>query len=334
MAGMQQVDSIGTMHDPNRWMVGSVTMKLSGIDANLLAALDALLREKSVTRAARRLGVGQPALSHSLSRLRAHFKDELLVLKGRTFVLTDKADKLASVVANATRALSEVFEEHPSFDAATSSYRFVVACSDLFGILVVPELLRTLRRDAGHVEVELRAIVATSKESILEGGVDLALGIFEDLPASINQQSLYDDPAVCVVRANHEQVGKRLTLETYSKLPHMEIGPIADAIPGLRIDRALAAIGKRRHVTLRIPYYLLAPHILEHSDHVATLSASGADILVKMARLRVVEPPIALPSYRYSQIWNNRHNDDRAHTWLRDRIAGICQSRGLALAAI
>jgi DNA-binding transcriptional LysR family regulator len=309
-------------------------MKLSGIDANLLAALDALLREKSVTRAARRLGVGQPALSHSLSRLRAHFKDDLLVLKGRTYVLTDKAEKLASVVANATRALSEVFDEHPSFDAATSSYRFVVACSDLFGILVVPELLRTLKRDAGHVEVELRAIIATSKESILEGGVDLALGIFEDVPASINQQSLYEDPAVCVVRANHEQVGKKLTLETYGKLPHMEIGPIADSIPGLHIDRALAAIGKRRHVTLRVPYYLLAPHILEHSDHVATLSASGADILVKMARLRVVEPPIALPSYKYSQIWNNRHNGDRAHTWLRERIAGICQSRGPALAAI
>jgi DNA-binding transcriptional LysR family regulator len=305
-------------------------MKLSGIDANLLAALDALLREKSVTRAARRLGVGQPALSHSLARLRAHFGDELLVLKGRNYVLTHRAEKLVRVVANATRALAELFEEHPSFDAATSSYRFIVACSDLFGILVIPELLRTLRREAQHVEVELRAIVATSKESILEGGVDLALGIFEDVPASVNQQSLYEDPAVCIVRANHEQVRKRLTLETYGKLPHMEIGPTADSIPGLHIERALAAIGRRRQVTLRVPYYLLAPHILEHSDHVATLSARGADILAKMARLRIVAPPIALPSYKYSQIWQNRHNDDRAHTWLRERIANICQSRRMA----
>ncbi len=321
LGGPVRDDHIGGMVCP---------MKLSGIDANLLAALDALLREKSVTRAARRLGVGQPALSHSLSRLRAHFGDELLVLKGRNYVLTDKAEKLVRVVANATRALAEVFEEHPSFDAATSSYRFVVACSDLFGILVIPELLRTLRREAQHVEVELRAIVATSKESILEGGVDLALGIFEDVPASVNQQSLYEDPAVCIVRANHEQVGKRLTLETYGKLPHMEIGPTADSIPGLHIERALSAIGRRRQVTLRVPYYLLAPHILEHSDHVATLSASGADILAKIARLRIVAPPLALPSYKYSQIWQNRHNDDRAHTWLRERIANICQSRGMA----
>jgi len=90
-----------------------------------------------------------------------------------------------------------------------------------------------------------------------------------------------------------------------------------------------AAIGKRRHVTLRVPYYLLAPHILEQTDHVATLSASGADILAKMARLRVVEPPIELPTYKFSQIWQNRHNEDRAHTWLRERIASICQRRDL-----
>src|SRR5450432_3490432 len=306
-------------------------MKLAGIDANLLAALDALLREKSVTRAARRLGVGQPAVSHALSRLRDHFKDELLVLNGRDYVLTDRAEKLAVVVANATRALAAVFEEQPSFDAATSSYRFVVACSDLFGVLVIPELLRTLKREAENVEVELRAIVATSKESILAGGVDLALGIFEDVPAGINQQSLYEDPAVCVVRENHEQVGTKRTLEAYGQLPHLEIGPTADAIPGMHIDRALAAIGRRRHVTLSVPYYLLAPHILEHTDHVATLSASGAEILVKMARLRVVEPPIELPTYRYSQIWQNSNNDDTAHTWLRERIARICQRRGLAL---
>lgn len=300
-------------------------MKLSGIDANLLASLDALLREKSVTRAARRLGVGQPALSHSLARLRDHFKDELLVLKGRNYHLTDKGEKLAGVVANATRALAEVFEEQPSFEASTSSYRFVVACSDLFGILIVPELLRTLKSEAEHVEVELRAMIASSKESILEGGVDLALGIFEDVPSGINQQSLYEDPAVCVVRADHEQVGKRMTLETYGKLPHLEISPIADCLTGLHIDRALAAIGQRRHVTLRVPYYLLAPHILEQTDHVATLSARGADILGKMARLRIVEPPIALPTYKYSQIWQDSHNDDRAHIWLRDHVAKICQ---------
>jgi len=108
----------------------------------------------------------------------------------------------------------------------------------------------------------------------------------------------------------------------------MEIAPIADSHPDLHIDRALSAIGKRRQVTLRVPYYLLAPHILEQTNHVATLSVSAAEILAKLGRLRIVEPPLALPSYKYSQIWLNRKNDDLAHTWLRERVARICQRRG------
>ncbi|MEO8901019.1 MAG: LysR family transcriptional regulator, partial [Polyangiaceae bacterium] len=310
----------------------AAAMKLAGIDANLLAALDALLCEKSVTRAARRLGVGQPAVSHALSRLREHFKDELLLLNGRKYYLTARAEKLASVVASATLALSEVFADRPSFDPATSSHRFVIACSDLLGVLVVPELVRQLLHEAPNVEIELRAVAGESKEAVLSAGVDLALGIFEDVPSGINQQSLYDDPPVCVVRANHEQVAERLDLETYSNLPHLEFGAAAEALPGLQIDRALAAIGRSRKVPVRVPYYFLVPQILEHTDHVATLSTRGANLLVKMARLRIVDVPLTLPSYRYSQIWRNTQDDDRAHAWLREQIARICQRRELAVA--
>ncbi len=298
-------------------------MKLSGVDANLLPALDALLREKNVTRAARRLGVGQPAVSHSLARLRSHFQDELLVLRGRTYFLTEKAEKLAEVVASATRAMAAVFEEPPAFDAATASSRFVVACSDLLGFLILPELLRTLESEAEHVEVELRTPLSTSMEAMLEGGVDLALGIFEDVPSSMNQQALYEDPAVCVVREDHGRVSDDLTLETYGDLPHLEIAPTLGSIPALHVERALAAIGKRRRVTLRTPYYLLAPRILERTDHVATLPASAAELFVKMARLRVLPPPIELPTYKFSQIWRNDRNEDRAHTWLREHIVDI-----------
>jgi DNA-binding transcriptional LysR family regulator len=308
-------------------------MKLSGVDANLLAALDALLREKSVTRAAKRLGIGQPALSHSLARLRIHFNDELLVLKGRTYHLTDRAEKLSGVVEDATRAMSAVFDEPPGFDAATASSRFVVACSDLLGFLVIPELLQTVQKDAAHVQVEVRAVAPASSASVLDGGVDLALGLFEDVPPDINQQFLYDDVPMCVVRANHERVGKKLTLQTYCDLPHLEIAGAYDALPTLHVERALATIGRQRRVTLRIPYYLLAPRILERSEHVATVSSSGAQVLAQMAPLRTLPPPLELPPYKFSQIWRNAQNDDRAHIWLREHIASICRRRRRSLAA-
>ncbi len=298
-------------------------MKLSGVDANLLPALDALLQERNVTRAALRLGVGQPAVSHSLARLRNHFHDELLVLRGRTYFLTEKGEKLAEVVKNATRAMAAVFEEPPGFEASTSSSRFVVACSDLLGFIILPELLRTLQSEAEHLEVELRAPSTGSKESLLERGVDLALGIFEGVPPSMNQEAIYEDAAACVVREDHGGIGDHLTLEAYGDLPHLEIGPTFDSIPELHVERALAALGKRRRVTLRTPYFLLAPRILERTDHVATLPASAAELFAKMARLRVLSPPVDLPTYKFSQIWWNNRNEDRGHAWLREHVASI-----------
>jgi DNA-binding transcriptional LysR family regulator len=301
-------------------------MKLSGIDANLLVSLDALLQEKSVTRAAKRLGVSQPAVSHSLARLREHFRDPLLVLKGRTYVLTPRAQQLSIVVANATRALTDVFEEPPAFVAATSSQRFVVACSDLVGTILVPELLHVIGREAANIELELRPLPERA-DSMLDDDVDLGVGIFDDVPPTMSQQPLYDDPAVCVVRASHERVGKRLTLETYTKLPHLDVALTRDSTRDQRVDRALAAIGRQRRVTVRVPYFLLAPRVLERTDYVATVSARAGQILARMARLRVVDPPIEIPSYRFSQIWKADRNDDRAHTWLRQRVARICDLR-------
>ena len=127
-------------------------MKLSGIDANLLASLEALLQERSVTRAARRLGVGQPAVSHSLARLRRQFNDPLLVLQGRSYVLTPKAIQLGVAVAKATRALADVFEDRPPFVPATSTQRFVIACSDWVGPVVLPPLVDLVRREASSVD--------------------------------------------------------------------------------------------------------------------------------------------------------------------------------------
>jgi DNA-binding transcriptional LysR family regulator len=298
-------------------------MRLSGIDANLLAALDALLREKSVTRAAQRLGVGQPALSHSLSRLRHHFQDELLVLNGRNYVLTNRAEKLSPMVAKAARALAEVFQRQHDFEAATSTRAFVIACSDAIGMLVLPELLRTLEREAKHVTLELRATVGTSKESMLDGAVDLAVGMFEDVPPGIDQRLLYEDRAVCLVHQDHELVTGRLTLDDYETLPHLEIAAVGDAIPGLHIDRALSALGRRRRVALRVPYCSLAPTILERSACVATVSSLTAALLVKSAPLRVFEPPVTLPSYNYCQIWRDDRADDHAHHCLRDCLTEI-----------
>jgi DNA-binding transcriptional LysR family regulator len=299
-------------------------MKLTDIDTNLLLALDALLTERSVTRAAARLGVGQPAMSHSLARLREHFGDPLLVRRGRDLALSDRARGLLDAVTQATAALSRVFEERPGFDPAAPR-TFAVSCTDLFSLRFVPELLRVLGRDAPGVDVEVRPLVARSTERILGDGVDLAFGVFEDVPPAINQEYLFSDPLVCVVRDDHPAVGATLSLETYLSLPHLEVAPAPQSRPGARIDRVLAAQGHRRKVKSRVPYFMLAARILARTDQVLTMTRSYAWVLGTLAPLRIVAPPIDVPPLAFSQIWLHRHDDDPGHRWLRALTAGLCR---------
>ena len=245
--------------------------KLSGIDTNLLIALDALFKERSVTRAAARLSIGQPGMSHSLARLREYFKDPLLVPHGRAMVLTDKALKLVDRVARATEALADVFEERSSFDPLAAR-RFAFACADLFALRFVPQLFEALRREAPGIEPELRPLVTRATDQILSDGVELAFGVFEDVPPALNQQSLFVDPFVCVVGADNARVGKSLSLRTYVALQHLEVLPAPMARPGARIDRFLTAKGLRRSVATRVPYFLLAARLLAESELILTMT--------------------------------------------------------------
>jgi DNA-binding transcriptional LysR family regulator len=160
----------------------------------------------------------------------------------------------------------------------------------------------------------------------LSDGVDLAFGVFDDVPPSLNQQTLFEDPFVCVVRADHPQVGASLSLRAFTRLPHLEVAPAPKARPGLRIERMLAAKGLARRVETRVPYFLLAARILESSDQVLTMTHVFADELRNAARLRIVKCPLAIPPLSFSQIWLRQHDDDPTHRWLRETCARICSS--------
>lgn len=300
-------------------------MKLSAIDTNLLLALHALLEESSVTRAAKRLGVGQPAMSRSLARLRDHFKDPLLVRKGRQLVLSREAQALSSSVAKAIAAVTDVFDDAGGTGARRA---YVVACADLFGAAILPGLVDRLSRGAdADATLEVRAILARSTEQILEDGADVALGSFEDVPPVVSQQYLFSDPFVCVVRANHPRVGTALSLDAYLELRHLEVLPAPNARPGLRIDRALGEKANRRRVALRVPYFSIAARVLAESDLLLTMTRSFARELQRVAPLEVVAVPFRVPPLRFSLIWHRSREADRSHRRFRDLVAKICLER-------
>jgi DNA-binding transcriptional LysR family regulator len=301
-------------------------MKLSAIDANLLLALHALLQEKSVTSAGKRLGIGQPAMSRSLARLRDHFDDPLLVAKGRVLVLSPTAEGLKPSVERAALALTEVFERRQG-DVHARGRPFVIACADLFADAVVPKVLERMWRDAPQATIELRPISSRSSEQILGDDVDLAPGSFEDVPATVNQRELFSDRFVCVLREGHPRVGATLSLKTYVELAHIEVLPTPQARPGLRIERELAAKGLQRRVVARVPYFALASHLLAQTDMVLTMTRQWAQFIQEGTSLRVVDAPIKLPPQRFSQIWSRSHDSDRTHAWFRDLVATVCTER-------
>lgn len=298
-------------------------VKLSGMDTNLLLALHALLSERSVTRAARRLGVGQPAMSHSLARLRTYFKDPLLVRRGRELVLSPKAHALAESASQAISALNAVFETSSDI-GGTTPRSFSVACADLFAVRFLPQLVTHLVEEAPGLELAVRSLPGRASEQILSDEVDLAFGVFEDLPTTINQQYLFDDSFVCLVRANHLRVKKTLSLDTFLALPHLEVLPSPHARPGERIDRLLAARGARRRVAIRVPYFFLAAQLVAQGDYILTMTKAFAEVLARTAPLRLVKPPLDIPPLRFSQIWRRDRDDDRQHRWLREASARVC----------
>jgi DNA-binding transcriptional LysR family regulator len=301
--------------------------RLSGIDANLLIALDALLTERSVTRASKRHGISQPAMSHALAQLRAHFKDPLLVARGRSLEPTSFAERLHPSVSEAVHALGNVLALS---DADSPSNRtFVIASTDYFAARFMPAILRSLQDDVPNVAVELRSLLSRSTERILADGVSLAFGVFEDVPPQINQQFLFLDSFACVVRRDHPVSRSGLNLESYLALPHLEVVPTPGARPGERVDRWLAAKGMRRHVTVRVAHYLAAARILETSDHILTVAKGAAEALARGAKLRILPAPLDLMPFRFSQIWRAQHDSDRVHRWLRETVAKVCMSSAI-----
>jgi DNA-binding transcriptional LysR family regulator len=265
-------------------------------------------------------------MSRSLARLREHFNDRLLVPKGRELRLSPKAQALLPAVEAATVAINDVFDDGEQRGPAARR-TFVVVCTDLFATAIAPELVAEVVRCTPRSSVEVRAIPERSTEKVLGGDTDVALGVFEDVPPTVNQRHLFSDTFACVVREDHPRVSSTLTLRDYLELAHLEILPAPNARPSLRIERALGAKAARRRVAVRVPYFSTAAHILARSDLVSTMTRAWAKVLQEAAPLRIVDAPLRLPPLRFSQVWNRRHDGDRAHAWFRDLVARICVDR-------
>lgn len=296
-------------------------MNISAVNLNLLTAFEALFEEQSVTGAARRSGVTQPAMSNTLAQLRQLFDDPLFVRQRTGLSPTPRARELIEPIRQGLRLLASALSE-PGFDPRTSQRRFVIMASDYVELVLLPRLLRRLSRQAPGVRVQLRPWgLHEAPPELSRGEADLMLGFYDKLPARHHEQPLFDDEYVCVVRRRHPSVKSKLTLQRYLQLSHVLVSARPDS-PG-SVDRALAALGKQRTIGARVSHFLSVPVLVAQTDFVAALDRRVAEVFARPLGLKLFAPPLSLPRGTVGQVWHEQQHRDPAQIWLRQTIAEV-----------
>lgn len=297
---------------------------VASFDLNLLVAFDALATEQHVTRAAARIGLSQPAMSHALKRLREVFDDELFVRTPHGLVPTPRAEALATVVRRTLADVDDVLAPR-EFDAATLRRTFVVSAPDYFEIVLLPPLLARLRREAPHVALRLRPASTSLAEDLDQRKYDLVVCPPVAAAPRLLSQKLFDDDFVVVGREGHPLLAKKkLSLDDYLAADHVQIA--VRGTPGGPVDDALAKLGQRRRIALFVPHFLTAPLLVQRSDLVLTLARRIANAVAETFGLTIHEPPLELPGFSIHQMWHEQKHADPAHVWFRGLVAEVAKT--------
>lgn len=299
--------------------------ELWNVDLNLLVAFDVLAEARSVTRAARRLGVTQSAMSHTLRRLRELFDDPLLVRAGSEMVLTPRAQEVREEVHRALVVLGRVVREPLAFDPITARRTFTVASPDLFDWLFLPELVRQIQALAPGVQLTVRPTAGRALVDELEGGA-LDLAVVPDAPwAGIPDRSellrrvWFHDGYSCFVRAGHPAIGV-LDLNRYLSLGHVLVAPTGEGT-GF-VDGWLAERGLARTIAVRVPSFPLAPRLIVATDLVLTAPSALSRVMDGLPVV-ALPPPFPIAGHGLAALWHRRVDADAGHRWFRGLLASV-----------
>src|SRR5215475_9698633 len=270
-------------------------MSLAGVDLNLLVALDALLAERNVTRAAERVGLSQPGMSNTLARLRKLFGDPLLVREGLALVPTPRAESLRQPVQEALSLIENALDNRPGFDPARDHMTFTVSCSDYSVLMLIGPLVRRLAAAAPGLTIQVLPRAPDPVRLLRDGDADLVIEPVEIMPeTTLPSLRLFADRWVCCVWAGTAEVGDQMTQETYLRLGHLVYSAMRGH-PVSIVDTYLAQAKVARRIEFTVESFLLAPFLLQGTDLVAVVPERAAGHLRRTADVRFLEPPMDLP---------------------------------------
>ena len=298
---------------------------LRSFDLNLLLAFDALFFERSVTRAAARLRIKQPAMSHALSALRLLLQDELFTRSASGLEPSHRAITLAPGVRRLLeQAQTTLFGLEP-FKPETSAATFRIGMSDQLEVVLLPRLIEQIRREAPQVKLLVRTADRDRVHTLLEAGqIDLAVGFFPPAGKSFRTLSLFEETHVCVFNPRRVRASLPITRTQWLSLPHALVSS-KDRVDGYMED-AFRKAGVRPNVVMATPRFMTIAFVLHEAEMIATLPSKIAKLCADTLNLAISPLPVRFPAFPVEMVWHARSEQDPASLWLRKHMGALGQN--------
>ena len=317
------------------------SIHFNALDLNLLRVFEALMQERSATRAGERLGLTQSAISHALNRLRYVLRDELFVRGPDGMQPTERAAEIAPRLRQGLLHLQLALAP-TDFVPERTDRRFTITCTEYASVVLIPPLIARLRAEAPHASMTVLPSNMGVAETLRSGRADIAIGSFRRVPEWAASETLMRETRVWVLRADHPAAGQELNLDRLSELPHLVISATGEdehAIEGYVVDHglerlvtrsdagllqgALVARGLRRAVAVTTPHILGALAAVSESDIAASVPRRLATAFMGRYRLTLFEPPYPSPPFEMMALWHRDHGEQPAIAWLRKLLREV-----------
>ena len=293
---------------------------IKNIDLNLLIVLDVLLDERSVSKAANRLNLSQPAVSGALKKLRLAFNDPLFVRSRQGVRPTPSAVELIAPVKAVLQDIDTILSSS-DFSPETAEATFTIAATDYAQMTLLAPLMQAVNAQAPNIRF---SIVSTDARRMPEQfdrrEIDFAITVPEMAPPNVRSKTLFEDRYVCAIDKHHRDPAGAHTLDGFCDLHHVLVAPSSDGFIG-PTDEVLSGLGRKRRVTVSVPNFLSLPGRLEGSDFIAV--APERSLQPFTDKLDVFPPPFDIPPISMVCLWHDLLDGSPAHIWLREKMSNI-----------
>lgn len=288
------------------------------MDLNLLRVFQAILEERSLTRAGQRLHLSQPAISAALARMRVLFDDPLFVRTSDGMLPTPTAEQLAQPLGQAIASIRQALRYGEQFDAASSQREFRLSMSDIGEQVFLPPLCETLQRASPNVRVQARQVPITEVEENLRlGQLDFAIGNLPTLKPVTNYAPLFQEEYVCMTR-KRDGLPKRLSREAFLNMQHIAVASSESSHRS--IHDSLRAEGLHRRVALNVPHFTVVPQILARTDWMVLLPRRVANQFNEAEQFAIYPTPAPIPEVEVTVHWDATFDNDAGNRWFRQLI--------------